>query len=299
MGPAPSLLMSPQNRYNGYIMGTFPAITVQPGDHFVTGVGCEYNHSCYVTFRLDYMTATGYIGTFWQWREQSDRNNYSANVDLSPLAGRSIRFILTILATGSASGDRVRWIGPAITRKEDDTQHPTITPSPTFTPTPPNNGMPGAIVSSPVIRKLHMLDANNGWALGDNYVLRTNNGGTTWYNVSPSDVADGVTGGYFPNTTTAWMLTHYSEVGQGSLYRTTDGGFNWTRNDVPFSAGSLQFLDNNRGFLMSILGAAMNKQSVAIYQTNDGGRSWTMNYINDPTYPGAGNSLPLGGHRTA
>ena len=47
MGPAPSLLLSPENRYNGYIQGIFPTFTVQPGDHFDTGVGCEYGYSCY------------------------------------------------------------------------------------------------------------------------------------------------------------------------------------------------------------------------------------------------------------
>jgi hypothetical protein len=54
------------------------------------------------------MNPNGYIGNFWQWREQSDKKNYTADIDLTPLAGRSVRFILTILATGSANGDRVR-----------------------------------------------------------------------------------------------------------------------------------------------------------------------------------------------
>ena len=100
MGPAPSLLMAPENKYNGYIQGYFPAFTVQPGDRFRAVVGCEYGSSCYVTFRLDYVTPNGGMFNFWQWREQNDRKNYTADVDLSPLAGRSVRFVLELLATG-------------------------------------------------------------------------------------------------------------------------------------------------------------------------------------------------------
>jgi hypothetical protein len=130
-GPAPSLLMAPENRYNGYIQGIYPAFTVQPGDHFFTGVGCEYGHSCYVTFRLDYMTANGSIKTFWTRREQNDGQNHHIDISLTPLAGQSVRFILTLLATGSATGDRVRWIGPQITRTESPTLPPSITPEQT------------------------------------------------------------------------------------------------------------------------------------------------------------------------
>jgi hypothetical protein len=137
MGPLPSLLMSPENKYNGYIQGVYPAFIVQPGDRFRTVVGCDHGTACYVTFRLDYMTSSGSIFNFWQWREKNDGKNYTADVDLTPLAGRSVRFILTLLATGSANGDRVRWGGPMIVRK-GSAPPPTLTPlpSPSTTPTP-------------------------------------------------------------------------------------------------------------------------------------------------------------------
>jgi hypothetical protein len=202
MGPAPSLLMSPENKYNGYIQGFYPAFTVQPGDRFRTVVGCEYGSSCYVTFRLDYMNPNGYIGNFWQWREQSDKKNYTADIDLTPLAGRSVRFILTILATGSANGDRVRWGAPMIIRAGSNippTDTPVTPPTATFTPTSTSTPVSGTgiLIPNPLIRKLHMIDASNGWAISDQYVLRTTNGGSTWYSVLPD--ATPVTGGYFSN----------------------------------------------------------------------------------------------------
>ncbi len=137
---APALLTFPQNRFNGYIQGLYPTFTVQPGDRFQTTAGCDFGASCYVTFRLDYMTANGAIKTFWSWREQNDKRYYTANVDLSPLAGQSVRFMLTILATGSATNDRALWGAPRIVRVGGVL--------PTITPVPPTNNWPTYINST-------------------------------------------------------------------------------------------------------------------------------------------------------
>lgn len=293
MGPLPSLLISPENKYNGYIQGYYPAITVQPGDHFRGTAGCEYGYSCYVTFRLDYMTPNGGIFNFWQWRELNDNKNSMIDVDLTPLAGKSVRFILTILATGTASGDRVRWGGPIVVRAGGSVPTPaTITPPPPPTSTPGSGT--GQIVANPTINHLYMVDASTGWALTDQYVIRTTDGGVTWYNVKFESVPPG---GFFPSASKGWVISNYGETNVGSLYRTTNGGISWTRFDVPFNGGTLQFLDDNTGYVLQITGAAMNKQSVVIFKTTDGGATWARTYNNDPTIPGSSNTLPLGGHK--
>ncbi|MFZ5884722.1 MAG: NBR1-Ig-like domain-containing protein [Chloroflexota bacterium] len=294
MGPLPTLLMSPENKYNGYIQGFYPAFTVQPGDRFRTVVGCDYGAACYVTFRLDYMTPNGGIFNFWQWREQNDGKNYTADVDLTPLAGRSVRFILTILATGTASGDRVRWGGPMIVRKGGGTA-PTLTPiPPTLTPQPPTPtstsiAVPGTPVFNPILRNLYMRDSSNGWAVSNDAVLRTTDGGVTWYNVLPNIQPGGAT---FPSANSGWVISRTR-----TLYHTTNGGATWSQFSVPFDGGTIQFLDENTGYVFQITGAAMNKQSVALYKTTDGGATWTKTYDNDPTVPGSSNTLPLGGHK--
>ncbi len=89
-----ALLVGPQQVTNGYIQGMYPAFTVQSGDRFQTTVGCaEGATSCYVAYRLDYMVG-GAIRTFWTWREKFEGLTYTANLDLSPLAGQSVQFIL-------------------------------------------------------------------------------------------------------------------------------------------------------------------------------------------------------------
>ncbi len=140
----PSLLVGPQNQYNGYIQGIYPAVSVQAGDRFQSTVGCSYYFPCYVTFRLDTLNADGSITNFWTWREKNEAMYYSANLDLSPLAGRSVRFILTILATGSAENDHALWGGahilhtsqvpPTITPSVTASVPPPLSPTPTFTP---------------------------------------------------------------------------------------------------------------------------------------------------------------------
>jgi photosystem II stability/assembly factor-like uncharacterized protein len=81
----------------------------------------------------------------------------------------------------------------------------------------------------------------------------------------------------------------------GSLYRTTDGGLAWTSSKVPFSRGTLDFLDPNNGWMMSALGVAAGSMGISVFQTSDGGATWDQTYTNDPNLTDAGDSLPLGG----
>ena len=440
----PGLLTVPQNRFNGYIQGFYPTFTVQPGDKFQATVGCAYGAACFLTYRLDYMTPSGYIATFWTWREQNEGRVYNANLDLTPLAGRSVRFILTILATGSATNDRALWGSPRIVRAAGTTT-PSPTPTVTATSTPPpsdwlkytnptygfefkyppqaqivdqstnalkmnlpftpgtnlvekylqvsvienanpcqsplsslsppgsptetvvingisflkqvggdagvghrrewvgystlkNNAcismdfvlhsldagnsatpppifnkeaesavfrqmmgtfgwtpatvtpvpptVPPIVVPAPNIGKLFMMDASNGWAINNSYVLHTYDGGASWYSVTPLGSST-VRNAFFQNSSKGWILT------TDSIYRTVDGGATWARHNVPFNGGYIQFLDDSNGFVLSGEGSGMHKHAVYLYQTSDGGVTWMLKYANDPSQPN--NTLPFSG----
>jgi len=163
----------------------------------------------------------------------------------------------------------------------------TQTPAPvTETPLPPT-GNP-QVVTSPNIRKLFMMDSSNGWAIGNSYVLRTGDGGATWYNVSMPGVSS-VRNGFFQDSNKGWALT------PDALYRTIDGGIRWTQYDVPFNGGYIQFLDDNNGFVLSGELSGMQRHAVYLYQTTNGGATWTLNYANDPSQPN--NPLPFSGHK--
>ena len=132
----PGLLVSPQQITNGYIQAVYPEFTVQSGDRFQATVGCQANAtSCYVAYRLDYQVGNT-IRTFWTFREKFEGWTYNANLNLSPLAGQNVRFILYVSAWGSPVGDRALWGNPVIARAGAAPTTPVVTGTPpTATPT--------------------------------------------------------------------------------------------------------------------------------------------------------------------
>ena len=131
----PGLLVSPQQITNGYIQAQYPDFTVQSGDRFQATVGCQQNATtCYVAMRLDYQVGNT-VRTFWTFREKFEGWTYNANLNLSPLAGQTVKFILYISAYGSPVGDRAIWGNPVIPRAGGTT----VTPTPTVTGTPPTS----------------------------------------------------------------------------------------------------------------------------------------------------------------
>ena len=152
----PGLLVSPQQLTNGFIQARYPDFTVQSGDRFQATVGCQANAtSCYVAYRLDY-EVNGVIRTFWTFREKFEGLTYNANLNLSPLAGQTVKFILYVSAWGSPVGDRAIWGNPVIAR-QGVVITPTGTP-PTSTPT--NTPGPVTVPPSACDRAQFVADVN-------------------------------------------------------------------------------------------------------------------------------------------
>jgi len=153
-------------------------------------------------------------------------------------------------------------------------------------------------VASPLPVFLHMLNERQGWGITENNLIRTEDGGLTWYDLTPPHVSSL---GYsatlnFADADHGWVLIpDASDPLVGRLYRTEDGGLSWTSVSVPFGIGVLQFLDATNGWMMASLGASAGAMGVSIFQTSDGGQHWTQTYTNAPESPAAGDSLPLSG----
>ena len=173
---------------------------------------------------------------------------------------------------------------------------PTVPPTVTVTVAPPTLSAP--VSSAPAFTTLRMTDAANGWAITDSGVVRTNDGGMTWHDVTPSSVTKlgfGTTY-YFLDSNHGWVVSgDPTNPSGGTLYRTRDGGATWQSNAVDFSFGNLAFVSASNGWMMASLGVAVGSNAVAIFQTTDGGQTWKQTYINDPTQPNAASTLPLGG----
>ncbi|PWH12612.1 MAG: hypothetical protein DDG60_12570, partial [Anaerolineae bacterium] len=126
------LLTVPQRVNNGYLSGYYQPFKVQKGDRFRAIVNCEYlAQGCNTIFRLDYRIGDGNIKTFWSFNEAYDGLYYTVDLDLSPLAGKEVIFILTALANGKAEPDKPLWVAPRIERPSN-----LVTPSATPTRTP-------------------------------------------------------------------------------------------------------------------------------------------------------------------
>lgn len=126
--PRPSLLTVPQNSSSGYIRAVYPSFSVLNGDRLQAIVNCEDRATrCGVLFRVDYQLADGLVRDFWAFGEQYDGKYFIVDLDLSPLAGQNVKFVLTILSLGEASGDRALWVEPRIVRNAIPV---TITPTP-------------------------------------------------------------------------------------------------------------------------------------------------------------------------
>ncbi len=155
------------------------------------------------------------------------------------------------------------------------------------------------LIESPDIVNIEMMDEVYGWALTEMHVIRTNDGGVTWYNVTPPDLAEA---GYsvfmeFLDVNHAWIqvVDPNNYPYGGTLHRTADGGMTWESFETPFSAGDLEFVDADNGWILADLGVGAGSMAVSVFQTNNGGRTWTRSYTNDPNLDAAGDSLPLSG----
>jgi len=90
-----------------------------------------------VIFRLEFRSS-GQVYKLGSWNEAYEGKYFSVDVDLSSLAGRRGKFILTVLANGSARDDEALWISPRIVSNGNPPPSltPSITPTPTLTFTP-------------------------------------------------------------------------------------------------------------------------------------------------------------------
>ncbi|HEY5158952.1 MAG TPA: YCF48-related protein, partial [Anaerolineales bacterium] len=155
------------------------------------------------------------------------------------------------------------------------------------------------VVASPQISDLQMLDASNGWAIGNGTIMRTDDGGTTWYDASPSGISslDVTAGRFFLDASNGWVTISGTSLTTGTLYHTTDGGHTWSSTTIPFGGASLLFVDPTDGWALVGLGAGMSHEAVAVFRTGDSGNTWNQVFIDDPTVSGSSDSLPLVGDK--
>jgi len=102
-----ALLTYPQKSTTGWISGRYPGFDIQSGDHFQALINCMYEaNDCDAIFRLSYQIGNGAVKTLAQWHEIYEGQFYTINMDLTPLSGQKVKFILTVFTNGNSHEDQ-------------------------------------------------------------------------------------------------------------------------------------------------------------------------------------------------
>jgi photosystem II stability/assembly factor-like uncharacterized protein len=138
------------------------------------------------------------------------------------------------------------------------------------------------------VRNISIVDEDVVWASGydgsgsgANYQVytRTSNGGSSWSsgNINLGDTNLGIAMINAVSSTTAWVVGYPTAAGQtGGIWKTTNGGSSWTRQNTASynSSGSftnvVHFWDENYGFAQ---GDPIGGE-YELYVTSDGGNNW-------------------------
>ena len=175
----------------------------------------------------------------------------------------------------------------------------TVPPPTPFPDTPVPEVINSSRVESPPLIEIEFFNELDGWGVTETKIVRTNDGGISWYDVTPPDVeAIGEElETFFLDNNHVWLQKpdFNNFPNNGLLYHTADGGLTWSISSTPFSGGDLSFIDANNGWMLADLGVGAGSNAVAVFLTTDGGATWTQTYTNDPNNPDSGVSLPLGG----
>jgi photosystem II stability/assembly factor-like uncharacterized protein len=191
---------------------------------------------------------------------------------------------------------------PTATIPPTQTRPPSPTPAPSATPslTPPASPASPSLVITPTLTSLHMLDESNGWGLTYQRVLKTTDGGAAWMDVTPAGLSQSASLlAFFLDLKTAWILAASGgDFFNGMLFRTVDGGITWTSVKVPFSGGSLYFLDETHGWDLFASDCGAGSCGGSLYQSSDGGETWTELLKIDQHSNDNPKAIPLAGDKT-
>jgi len=136
-----------------------------------------------------------------------------------------------------------------------------------------------------VIDWIGMDSALDGWAIGSHptadpapsvHVLRTQDGGQTWSEVTPPEDNSLMTdvGGMYSAGSNAWVVY----LGTDRVWRTTTGGAAWTPAEAGYAEGqfsAFEFTDDQHGWMLQEVESGFGSQLVSLFRTIDGGDTWT------------------------
>ncbi len=130
---------------------------------------------------------------------------------------------------------------------------------------------------------IRMLDSSQGWALNENAVLKTFDGGLHWHCATPTSMRPGMTaGGTFMDLNNAWVVPEQQSLAGITIWLTHDGGQHWQNATIHGSQlepiEPPHFLTTQQGWIEVATngGPGAGSESVALFHTSDGGLTWSQ-----------------------
>lgn len=153
------------------------------------------------------------------------------------------------------------------------------------------------------VEALHFLPNGDGWAITEQQLLATTDGGSTW-GPMPLPTEGEPRAVQFLSPDTGWVSVSGPAYTQESLYLTRNGGKTWAPVSVPARDPSrvklrFHFHSVNKGWLITGEYLGGGRTAKALYRTEDGGATWVQ--ISQVTHPlpperPPADALPLAGH---
>ncbi len=115
-----AIWVHPNEEKSGWLEGTYPFMQIEDGDHFKAWVGCLKGYDkCSLKFYLDYEGENGKVRRLGEWIEEYDGDVTMIDLDLSGLAGKTIRPILGVeVLTKNVNDAHGFWFVPIIANQD-------------------------------------------------------------------------------------------------------------------------------------------------------------------------------------
>lgn len=129
------------------------------------------------------------------------------------------------------------------------------------------------------LKSVSFVSSATGWAVGDNTILATSNGGLNWIGQQFLETENdyySFNSVCFVNSLTGWVTGDLTVNPPGShfdvILKTTNGGINWIEKYRDFRVGltSVYFINSTTGFTVGYN---------VIVMTTNGGQSWITEYL--------------------
>jgi photosystem II stability/assembly factor-like uncharacterized protein len=143
-----------------------------------------------------------------------------------------------------------------------------------------------------------MFSDTQGWAIGGVsgdfiHILRTDDGGSTWLEVTPPQSADSAEANHLATTATfhdpytGWAIYFPEQFAAGPsdsqvirTWRTSDGGVTWAEArpqvtmDINDGPPRIDFADDQYGWILNDFAVGVGQRGFALLRTDDSGFSW-------------------------